>query len=82
MEEKGYKKWEIGLLDRWWVHNIIFYPRREKTGALIPRKDSPIDSNLTAEEAFRIRYKNYGFADWKIEELWDDHSRGRQKSNS
>ena len=30
LAEKGYKPWEIDLLDRWWIAHIIFHPRGQK----------------------------------------------------
>ena len=60
--------------------NIIFYPRRQKTGALVPRKAESSDSKISPKEAFRLRYKGFGFPDWLIEDAWRDIESKRKKT--
>ena len=72
LADKGYTREQIGRLDPWWIRNVIFYPR-EKDGNLTPRQDSAYrkTESMTEKEAFYHRAKMKGYADWKIDELWE-----------
>lgn len=70
LEEKGYKKWEIDKLDRWYVNNIIKYPR-DKHGGLqfkfhYPEKDDYLDD----KQKFYRAYKDWDYPDWVINRDW------------
>lgn len=70
LSEKGYSQEQIEKMDRWWIINVIFYPRNEK-GNLIPRPGfEERKKNMDPKQAFWIRHKDKGYADWQIQESW------------
>ena len=77
LAEKGYKPWEIDLLDRWWIAHIIFHPRGQKGELILSPKRSTSKEDESPFGKFRRDRRRWGEPEWLIAEKWEKATRGR-----
>lgn len=64
LEDKGYRRAEMGRLDRWYVSRVIFHPREPKTDAIDVKAHA---EKPEPKDAYREMYLARGWPEWRIE---------------
>jgi hypothetical protein len=83
LEESGYKRWEIPLLDRGYIYRIIGYPRTDK-GELEDPNPVPVDITTHDESVTAAGNKiwqtlrAFGLRDWRIIDILEETAREQQ----
>lgn len=70
LEERGYKRWEIGRMDRGYCGRIIAYPRDEKHRLLDEKNPNTREGEYWIK--MREKLRKEGWPDWRIYQYFNE----------
>jgi hypothetical protein len=66
-----YRKSDIEKLDRWYIRNILQYPRDKEGNLKITQYFSTTPEYTDEKQKFYRSYKDWDYPDWVIEKQWE-----------